>query len=52
MAHVRWAVIALQQGRRHASGEERSLHLALTARIADPVELMALRLTAALEDGG
>jgi aminoglycoside phosphotransferase (APT) family kinase protein len=50
-AHLRWAVIALQQGLRHASGEERSLHLALTGRIADAVELMALRLTAALEDG-
>jgi aminoglycoside phosphotransferase (APT) family kinase protein len=47
MAHVRWAVIALQQGMRHASGQERSLHLALTARIADAVELMALRLATA-----
>ncbi|HSM12920.1 MAG TPA: phosphotransferase family protein, partial [Thermoanaerobaculia bacterium] len=46
MAHVRWAVIALQQGRRHDSGVERSLYLALTGRFADPVELMALRMTA------
>lgn len=45
MAHVRWAVIALQQGRRRASGAE-ALNLALTARIADPVELAALRMTA------
>lgn len=45
MAHVRWAVIALQQGRRKASGAE-ALNLALTARIADPVELAALRMTA------
>lgn len=52
LAHLRWAVIALQQGRRHASGAERSLDLALTARIADPVELMALRLAAALEEAG
>lgn len=45
MAHVRWAVIALQQGRRRASGAE-ALNLALTARIADPVEFAALRMTA------
>lgn len=45
MAHIRWAVIALQQGRRQASGAE-ALNLALTARIADPVELAALRMTA------
>lgn len=44
IAHVRWAVIALQQGRRRASGTE-ALSLALTARIADTVELTALRLT-------
>ena len=44
IAHVRWAVIALQQGARQASGTE-ALSLALTARIADTVELMALRLT-------
>lgn len=45
MAHIRWAVIALQQGRRRAQGAE-ALNLALTARIADPVELAALRMTA------
>lgn len=33
MAHVRWAIIALQQAERHASGAERSLELALTGRI-------------------
>lgn len=44
IAHVRWAVIALQQGQRKARGTE-ALSLALTARIADTVELMALRLT-------
>ncbi len=44
MAHLRWAVIALQQGGRHASGEERSLHLALTGRIADPLEFKALKM--------
>lgn len=44
IAHVRWAVIALQQGQRRASGTE-AISLALTARIADTVELTALRLT-------
>ena len=32
MAHARWAVVALQQGARHVSGEEPSLNLALTGR--------------------
>jgi hypothetical protein len=35
MAHIRWAVIALQQAARRASGAE-ALNLALTGRIADP----------------
>jgi len=38
MAHIRWAVIALQQGARFLSGGEASLELALTGRIR-PVEL-------------
>lgn len=46
MAHARWAVIALQQGDRHDSGAERSLHLALTGRIADRLEHDLLRMTA------
>ena len=46
MAHIRWAVIALQQGERHDSGVEQSLFLALTGRVADSVELIALRMTA------
>jgi len=46
MAHLRWAVIALQQGHRHASGAERSLHLALTGRIADSLEFKVLTMTA------
>jgi aminoglycoside phosphotransferase (APT) family kinase protein len=45
LAHIRWAVIALQQGRRRASGTE-ALGLALTGRIADSLELMVLRATA------
>ena len=33
MAHIRWAVIALQQGRRVLTGGETSLDLALTGRL-------------------
>ena len=39
MATVRWAVIALQQGHRHTSGEETSLELALTGRMVPEMEL-------------
>jgi aminoglycoside phosphotransferase (APT) family kinase protein len=49
MAHVRWAVIALQQGERHASGREFSLEHALTGRIAAELELAALAMTAPAE---
>ncbi|MGL4439636.1 MAG: phosphotransferase family protein [Bosea sp. (in: a-proteobacteria)] len=45
MAHVRWAVIALQQGERHASGREFSLEHALTGRIAAELELAVLEMT-------
>ncbi len=45
LAHCRWAVIALQQGDRHTSGREPSLEHALTGKMADELELMALRLT-------
>jgi aminoglycoside phosphotransferase (APT) family kinase protein len=45
MAHLRWAVIALQQGARHASGAEFSLEHALTGRIAGELELAALQMT-------
>jgi aminoglycoside phosphotransferase (APT) family kinase protein len=31
IAPIRWGIVALQQGERHASGQERSLDLALTA---------------------
>lgn len=44
-AHLRWAIIALQQGERHVSGDERSLELALTAHIVPELELELLRLT-------
>jgi aminoglycoside phosphotransferase (APT) family kinase protein len=46
MAHLRWAVIALQQARRHAAGGERSLELALTGRIVHELEYEVLRLIA------
>ena len=45
VAHIRWAVIALQQGARHYSGEQNSLELALTGRIAPELELELLRMT-------
>jgi aminoglycoside phosphotransferase (APT) family kinase protein len=45
MAHVRWAVIALAQARRHASGDEPSLLLALTGRIVPELEHEVLTMT-------
>jgi len=44
MAHLRWAVIALQQARRHSAEGERSLELALTGRIVHELEYEVLRL--------
>jgi len=44
-AHVRWSIIAIQQGERHVSGEEPSLELALTAHIVPELELEILRMT-------
>jgi aminoglycoside phosphotransferase (APT) family kinase protein len=48
-AHVRWAVIALQQAARHLSGAQRSLELALTGRIVPELELEILSLIDAAE---
>jgi aminoglycoside phosphotransferase (APT) family kinase protein len=45
MAHLRWAIVALQQGARHQSGVERSLELALTGRIVPELELAILLAT-------
>ncbi len=45
MAHLRWAVIALQQAERHRSGSQRSLELALTAHIVPDLEHEILDLT-------
>ena len=44
MAHLRWAIIALQQAQRHAVGGERSLELALTGRIVHELEYELLQL--------
>ena len=51
-AHMRWAVIAIQQGERHSSGEERSLHLALTGRVCAELEWELIRMTAPGENHG
>jgi aminoglycoside phosphotransferase (APT) family kinase protein len=48
LAHLRWALIALQQTARHASKEERSLELALTSQLVPDLELEIVRLL----DGG
>ncbi|MGL4728019.1 MAG: phosphotransferase family protein [Bosea sp. (in: a-proteobacteria)] len=45
-AHLRWAVIALEQGHRHVSGEELSLPMALTGRMAAELTHHALKSTA------
>ena len=45
MAHLRWAVIALQQAHRHRQGE-RSLELALTGRLVHELEYDVLRAIA------
>lgn len=44
VAHLRWAIIALQQAQRHASGQQRSLELALTGRMLPEIEWQVLRL--------
>jgi aminoglycoside phosphotransferase (APT) family kinase protein len=45
MAHIRWAVIALQQRERHRSGVERALELALTGHLLSDLEQEILALT-------
>lgn len=45
IAHLRWAEIALEQGERHISGRQRSLELALTAKIVPELELAVVRAT-------
>lgn len=38
MAHLRWALVALQQAQRHLTGQQRSLELALTGRMVPELE--------------
>ncbi|KAF3997843.1 phosphotransferase family protein [Glaciimonas immobilis] len=45
MAHLRWAIIALQQADRHLSGQQTSLELALTGRMLPELEYEILSLT-------
>lgn len=45
MAHVTWAVIAIQQAERHWSGRESSLLLALTKHLVPELELEVLDMT-------
>ncbi|MGL6245260.1 phosphotransferase family protein [Pseudomonas sp.] len=45
MAHVHWAIIAIQQAERHVSGEEQSLLLALTGHIVPKLEWEILNMT-------
>jgi aminoglycoside phosphotransferase (APT) family kinase protein len=45
-AHLRWSVIALQQGDRYLIGGERTLDLGLTGRRPAEMELEILRMTA------
>ena len=49
MATLRWAIIALQQGARFISGEERSLELALTGRMIAELEKDLIELICAVE---
>jgi aminoglycoside phosphotransferase (APT) family kinase protein len=44
-AHLRWAIIALDQTARHLSGREPSLELALTAHLVPELEWEILRMT-------
>ncbi|MBK5123956.1 phosphotransferase family protein [Burkholderia sp. R-69980] len=44
MAHLRWAIIALQQAQRHDSGQQRSLELALTGTLVPELSLEIMRL--------
>ena len=45
MAHMNWAIIAIQQAQRHLSGEETSLFLALTGHIVPELEYEILTMT-------
>lgn len=51
LATLRWAVIALMQARRHYSGAERSLELALTLHVVPTLEQDILAYVEAIERG-
>lgn len=51
MAHLRWAIIALQQGQRHLSGGEPSLELALTGRLVAELEYEIINMTSGDQHG-
>jgi aminoglycoside phosphotransferase (APT) family kinase protein len=54
MAHIRWAIIALQQGQRTVAGGEASLELGLIGRLYPPaleVEILAATAPAAWTAG-
>ena len=48
MAHLNWAIIAIQQAQRHVCGEESSLLLALTGHIVPELEYEILCMTEAV----
>ncbi|WP_035694159.1 phosphotransferase family protein [Azospirillum halopraeferens] len=50
-AYLRWAAIAIMQGRRHTSGTEPSLELALTGRLVPEIERDLLIHLRAIEQG-
>jgi len=45
LAHVRWAIVAMEQAERHCCGAEPSLELALTGRLVSGLEAWILRHT-------
>ena len=45
MAHVRWAIVALQQADRHLSGRETNLELALTGHVVPELAFEAVLMT-------
>lgn len=49
MAHLNWAIIAIQQAERHTSGEELSLELALTGHIVPKLEAEMLKMTSNMQ---
>ena len=44
-AHIRWSIIAIQQGRRFSDGGERTLDIVLTGRRPAEIDYEILRMT-------